>query len=116
MKIFNSQILSSGSYLPAKRITNFDLEKTVDTTNDWIVERTGINQRYIAAADEMTSDIGYFAAKDAIKKAGLNPEDIEMIVLATTTPDLTFPSTATIIQAKLGAKNAFAFERVLYTL
>ncbi len=110
MKIFNSQILSSGSYLPAKILTNFDLEQTVDTTNDWIVERTGINQRYIAAADEMTSDIGYFAAKDAIKKAGLNPEDIEMIILATTTPDLTFPSTATIIQAKLGAKNAFAFD------
>lgn len=110
MKIFNSQILSSGSYLPTKILTNFDLEKTVDTTNEWIVERTGINQRHIAAAGEMTSDIGYFAAQIAIQKAGLKPEDIEMIILATTTPDLTFPSTATTIQAKLGAKNAFAFD------
>lgn len=110
MKIFNSQIISSGSYLPTKIITNFDLEKSVDTTNDWIVERTGINQRHIAAKDEMTSDIGYFAAQKAIQKAGLHPEDIEMIVLATTTPDLTFPSTATTIQSKLGAKNAFAFD------
>jgi len=110
MKIFNSKIISQGSYLPVKIITNFDLEKTIDTTNDWIVERTGINQRHIAAIDEMTSDIGYFSAKIAIEKAGLHPENIEMIILATTTPDLTFPSTATIIQAKLGAKNAFAFD------
>ena len=110
MKAINSQIISSGSYLPKKILTNFDLEKTVDTTNDWIIERTGINQRHIAADGEMTSDIGYFAAKNALEKAGLKPEDIEMIVVATTTPDLTFPSTATIIQAKLGATKCFAFD------
>ncbi len=110
MKTFNSKIISSGSYLPAKILTNFDLEKIVDTNNEWIIDRTGINQRHIAADGEMTSDIGYFAAKIAIEKAALNPEDIELIILATTTPDLTFPSTATTIQAKLGAKNAFAFD------
>jgi 3-oxoacyl-[acyl-carrier-protein] synthase-3 len=110
MKTFNSQIISSGSYLPQKILTNFDLEKTIDTTNEWIIERTGINQRHIADAGELTSDIGYFAAKNALEKSGLKPEDIDLIVLATTTPDLTFPSTATTIQAKLGAKNAFAFD------
>ncbi len=109
-KIFNSQIISSGSYLPQKIVTNFDLEKTIDTTNEWIVERTGINQRHIAAEGELTSDIGFFAAKAALEKSGLKPEDIDLIVLATTTPDLTFPSTATTIQDKLGAKNAFAFD------
>jgi len=108
--IFNSKIISSGSYLPKKVVSNFDLEKTIDTTNDWIVERTGIKQRHIAGDNELTSDIGYFAAKDALQKASLNPEDIDLIVLATTTPDLTFPSTATSIQAKLGAKNSFAFD------
>jgi len=109
-KIFNSQIISSGSYLPQKIVTNFDLEKTIDTDNQWIVDRTGINQRHIAADNELTSDIGFFAAQKALQKAGLKPEDIDLIVLATTTPDLTFPSTATTIQAKLGAKNAFAFD------
>jgi 3-oxoacyl-[acyl-carrier-protein] synthase-3 len=110
MKIFNSQIVSSGSYLPKKFLTNFDLEKTVDTTNEWIVDRTGINKRHIAAENELTSDIGFHAAKLAIQKAGLEAEDIGAIILATTTPDLTFPATATTIQAKLGAKNAFAFD------
>ncbi|MFT5703999.1 MAG: 3-oxoacyl-[acyl-carrier-protein] synthase-3 [Rickettsiales bacterium] len=110
MKIFNSQIISSGSYLPEKFLTNFDLEKTVETTNDWIIERTGINKRHIAAEGELTSDIGFKAAQIAINKAGLNPEEIDAIILATTTPDLTFPSTATTIQAKLGAKNSFAFD------
>ena len=109
-KIFNSQIISSGSYLPTKILTNFDLEKTVDTTNEWIIERTGINQRHIASEDQLTSDIGYLAAKNALEKSDLTPEDIDLIVLATTTPDLTFPSSATTIQAKLGAKNAFAFD------
>jgi 3-oxoacyl-[acyl-carrier-protein] synthase-3 len=110
MKIFNSQIVSSGSYLPEKFLTNFDLEKTVDTTNEWIVDRTGINKRHIAAKNELTSDIGFYAAKLAIQKAGLKAEEIDTIILATTTPDLTFPATATTIQAKLGAINAFAFD------
>lgn len=109
-KIFNSQIISSGSYLPEKIVTNFDLEKTTDTTNEWIVERTGINQRHIAGENELTSDLGFFAAKNALINAGLEALDIDLIILATTTPDLTFPSSATTIQAKLGAKNAFAFD------
>ena len=109
-KIFNSKIISSGSYLPKKIITNFDLEKTIDTNNEWIVERTGINQRHIAAKNELTSDIGYFAAKDALAKSNLESKDIELIILATTTPDLTFPATATTIQHKLNANNAFAFD------
>lgn len=118
MKIMNNQnnskisgkIIATGSYLPKKILTNQDLEKTVDTSNEWIIERTGIKQRHIADDKELTSDIGYLAAKDALAKAGLAATEIDMIVLATTTPDLTFPSTATTIQAKLGAKNAFAFD------
>ncbi len=109
-KNFNSKIIASGSYLPKKILTNFDLEKIVDTNNQWIIERTGIEQRHIAVDNELTSDIGYYAAQNALEKSGLNSRDIDMIVVATTTPDLTFPSTATTIQAKLGCKNAFAFD------
>lgn len=109
-KIINAQIISSGAYLPKKIITNSDLEKTVETSNEWIVERTGILQRHVAADGELTSDIGYISAKKALERAGLKPADIDVIILATTTPDLTFPATATIIQSKLGAKNAFAFD------
>lgn len=109
-QLFNSKIISSGSYLPQKFLTNYDLEKMVETSNDWIIERTGINKRHIAADNELTSDIGVFAAKSALESAKLKAEDIDLIIVATTTPDLTFPSTATTIQAKLGAKNAFAFD------
>lgn len=105
-----SKIIATGSYLPKKFLTNFDLEKIVDTTSDWIVERTGIHQRHIAADNELTSDIATAAAKKAIEKSGLKIEEIEMIILATTTPDLTFPATATTVQAKLKATNAFAFD------
>lgn len=105
-----SRIIATGSYLPEKFLTNFDLEKTVDTTDSWIVERTGINKRHIAAADELTSDIASKAALKALANANLQAEDIDMIILATTTPDLTFPATATTVQAKIGAKSAFAFD------
>lgn len=110
MRIFNSKIISSGSYLPQKFLTNYDLEKMVETSNDWIVERTGINKRHIAAEGELTSDIAVVAAKIALQRSSLNAENIDAIIVATTTPDLTFPSTATTVQAKLGAKNAFAFD------
>ncbi|MFT6332282.1 MAG: 3-oxoacyl-[acyl-carrier-protein] synthase-3 [Lentimonas sp.] len=110
MKICNSKIIAADSYLPEKILTNSDLAKIVDTTNEWIVSRTGIEQRHIAADNELTSDIGYFAAKKAIERSGIKVEDIEAIIVATTTPDLTFPSTATTIQAKLGASKAFAFD------
>lgn len=109
-KAINAKIISSGSYLPEKIVTNFDLEKSVETSNEWILERTGISQRHVAADNELTSDISYIAAKRALEKAQLSPQDIEMIVVATTTPDLTFPATAVILQSKLGAKNAFAFD------
>ena len=106
----NSKIISTGSYLPEKFLTNFDLEKSVETTDAWIIERTGIKKRHIAAEDELTSDIATKAASKALANSNLKAEDIDMIILATTTPDLTFPSTATTVQAKLGAKAAFAFD------
>jgi 3-oxoacyl-[acyl-carrier-protein] synthase-3 len=109
-KNFNSRIVATGSYLPEKFLTNEDLSKMVDTSDAWIVERTGIKKRHIAAEGQLTSDIAYLAAKDALKKAGISADKIEMIIVATTTPDLTFPATATIVQSKLQAKNAFAFD------
>ncbi len=108
--MFSSKIISTGSYLPEKILTNFDLEKIVETTNEWILERTGIEKRHIAATDELTSDIATKAALRALEKSTISVEEIDLIILATTTPDLTFPATATTIQAKLGAKNAFAFD------
>ncbi len=110
MKTLKSKITATGSYLPQKILTNSDLEKIVDTTSEWIIERTGITQRHIAADDELTSDIATKAAQHLLKKSGFDVDEIEMIIVATTTPDLTFPSTATTVQAKLGAKNAFAFD------
>jgi 3-oxoacyl-[acyl-carrier-protein] synthase-3 len=109
MKI-KSKITATGSYLPEKFLTNFDLEKTVDTSNDWIVERTGINKRHIAAENQLTSDIAFEAVKNLLKSCNTQIEEIDMILVATTTPDLTFPACATTLQAKLGAKNAFAFD------
>lgn len=106
----NSKIIATGSYLPEKYLTNFDLEKTVDTTDAWIFERTGIKKRHIAAEDELTSDIAAKAAIRALANANLKSEEIDMIILATTTPDLTFPATSTTVQAKIGAKSAFAFD------
>ncbi len=109
-KNFNSRIIATGSYLPEKFLTNDDLAKMVDTSDSWIFERTGIKKRHIVADGQLTSDIGYLAAKNALKKAKMSANEIEMIIVATTTPDLTFPATATIIQSKLQAKNAFAFD------
>ena len=101
----NSKIISSGSYLPNKIITNFDLEKTIETSNEWIVERTGIKQRHIASEFELTSDLALKASEEAIKNASINKKQIDLIIVATTTPDKTFPSTATILQNKLGITN-----------
>jgi 3-oxoacyl-[acyl-carrier-protein] synthase-3 len=109
MKI-KAKIISTGSYLPQKIVTNIDLSKTVETSDEWILERTGIKQRHVAAENELTSDIATAAALRALENSGLKPEEIDMIILATTTPDLTFPATATKVQAKLNAKNAFAFD------
>lgn len=110
MTSFSSIITATGSYLPKKIVTNHELSQTVDTSNEWIIDRTGIKQRHIVAENELTSDIAVKAVNSLIESSKINPEEIELIILATTTPDLTFPATATTIQAKIGAKNAFAFD------
>lgn len=101
---------SVGSYLPKKIVTNDDLTQWVDTSDEWIKQRTGIAQRHMVADDELTSDLAYHAAQDALSHASLSGADIDVIVVATTTPDDTFPSTATKVQHRLGATNAFAFD------
>lgn len=99
-----------GSYLPEKILTNSDLEETIDTTDEWIKERTGISQRHVAAQNEYTSDLAVIAAKSALSNAKMSTQDIDLIIVATTTPDYTFPSTATIVQKKLGIKHGAAFD------
>ena len=105
-----SRIAGTGGYLPAKALTNHDLEKIVDTSDEWIYTRTGIRQRYIAADDERSSDLALHASRKAIEAAGITPQDIGLIIVATSTPDMIFPSTACILQAKLGIKNCPAFD------
>ena len=99
-----------GAYVPAKILTNADLEKMVDTTDEWITTRTGIKERHIAAENEFTSDLGAEAAKRAMAMAGVTADQIDLIIVATITPDMPFPSTACLIQHKLGAKRAAAFD------
>ncbi|MEM5517553.1 beta-ketoacyl-ACP synthase III [Henriciella sp. AS95] len=105
-----SFIRGSGAYLPTRILTNEDLSKMVDTSDEWIRERTGIQQRHIAADDEVTSDLAAAAARDALKNAGISAEQVDLIVVATTTPDQTFPATATAVQAKLGIQGGAAFD------
>ncbi len=105
-----SRIISTGSYLPEKILTNYDLEKMVDTSHNWIFERTGINQRHIADENESTVDMAYEASLKSIKKSNINAEDIDMIIVATTTPERAFPSTAVLLQNKLDIKDCFAFD------
>lgn len=105
-----AQLIATGAYLPANAVTNDELAKTVDTSDEWIVERTGIRQRYIAAEGEFTSDLASEAAKQALDNAGLTAEALDMIIVATTTPDHTFPACATAVQRKLGATKAAAFD------
>lgn len=100
-----SRIIGTGSYLPAKVLSNLDLEKLVETTDAWIVERTGIRQRHVADEGELTSDLALRAAEKAIEAAGIDVSEIDLIVVATTTPDRIFPSTACALQAKLGIEN-----------
>jgi 3-oxoacyl-[acyl-carrier-protein] synthase III len=105
-----SKIIGTGSYLPAKVLTNYDLEKMVDTTHEWIVTRSGIVERHIAADGELTSDLALQASRRAIEAAGIRPDEIDLIIVATTTPDQIFPSTACILQDKLGVKQGAAFD------
>ena len=103
-------ILGLGCYLPPRKLTNKDLEKIVDTTDEWIMTRTGIRERRVAAKECASSDLGVEAASLAIKDAGLKPEDIDLIITATVTGDMAFPSTSCVIQDKIGARNAAAFD------
>ena len=105
-----SRITGTGSYLPAKILSNRDLETTVDTSDEWIYTRTGIRQRHIAADTETTSDLALVASRRAIEAAGLTADDIDLIIVATTTADMVFPSTACLLQAKLGVKSCPAFD------
>ncbi len=104
----HAKIIGTGSYLPNKILTNFDLEKIVDTTDEWIVSRSGIRERHIAADGEMTSDLALQASRNAIEAAGIAADDIDLIIVATTSPDKMFPSTACILQDKLGITNGGA--------
>ena len=103
-------ITGTGAYLPENVVTNDDLAETVDTSDSWIVERTGIRQRHIAAEGELTSDLAVAAAKPALERAGITAGDLDLIIVATTTPDHTFPAAATAVQRKLGADRAAAFD------
>jgi len=108
--INRSVVRGIGAYLPKKVMTNQDLAKIVDTTDDWIVERSGIRQRHIAAHDEMTSDLAIAAARQALVRAKIDPVDIDLVICATATPDRTFPATAVRVQAGLGVTKGAAFD------
>ncbi len=105
-----SRITGTGGYLPAKILTNLDLEKMVETSDEWIYTRTGIRERHIAAEDERASDLALHASRRAISAAGIAAQEIDLIIVATTTPDMVFPSTACILQTKLGIRNCPAFD------
>lgn len=105
-----SRIIGTGGYLPAKVLANRDLETMVDTTDEWIYTRTGIRQRHIAADREKTSDLALEASRRALEAASITAADLDLIVVATTTPDMVFPGTACILQAKLGKRNCPAFD------
>ena len=108
--MLRSIVTGVGGYLPDEVVTNDDLAKFVDTTDEWIVERTGIRQRHRAAPDQAVSDLAVEAARKALVAAGRTAEDLDLIIVATTTPDLTFPATAAIVQRKLGAPTGIAFD------
>ena len=105
-----AMISGTGAYVPTRVLTNKELESVIDTTAEWIESRTGIRERRIASPEQATSDLSYPAAKQAIEAAGLQPADLDAIIVCTVTPDMLFPSTACIIQGQLGAHNAIAFD------
>lgn len=107
---FRSQVIGCGGYLPERIVTNAELAQRLDTSDEWIVQRTGIRQRHVAAPGELTSDLAVAAAERALAQAGLKGADLDLIVLATATPDNTFPATATKVQARLGMTGGCAFD------
>lgn len=108
--MIRARIIGTGAYLPERRLTNQELERTVDTSDRWIVERTGIRERRIAAPEEATSDLAAAAGRQALSASGVAASSLELIIVATATPDMLFPSTACLVQERLGAKQAFAFD------
>jgi 3-oxoacyl-[acyl-carrier-protein] synthase-3 len=108
--LLRSRIISTGSYLPEKVLSNSEMEKMLDTSDEWITERTGIRERRIADSTQAASDLAYEASRIALERAGLGPEDIDLIIVATITGDMPFPSTACFLQDKLGATNAAGFD------
>jgi 3-oxoacyl-[acyl-carrier-protein] synthase-3 len=105
-----ARIIGTGSYLPERELTNKDIEQRLDTSDEWIFSRTGIRTRRVADDDEMTSDLALHASREAMTAAGVTPGDIDLVVVATTTPDLVFPSTACLLQHKLGIRGGAAFD------
>ncbi len=105
-----SRIAATGGYLPSRVVTNDELASRLDTSDEWISARTGIRSRHLAAEDEMASDLALEASRQALQRAGLKAEELDLIIVATTTPDMIFPSTASILQAKLGASGCAAFD------
>jgi 3-oxoacyl-[acyl-carrier-protein] synthase-3 len=110
VNVTRSIVLGCGAFLPAHIITNHDLAKRIETSDEWIVERTGIKRRHMAVEGEMTSDLALEAAKRALANAGMDASDLDIVIVATTTPDETFPSTATKVQARLGMRRGAAFD------
>lgn len=108
--MIRSIVKGTGAYLPERVLTNAELAKMVDTSDEWIVERTGIHRRHIAAEGEKTSDLAIAASKAALKDAGVHADDVDLIIMATATPDETFPASATVVQAALGMERGFAFD------
>jgi 3-oxoacyl-[acyl-carrier-protein] synthase III len=105
-----AKITAVSHYLPERRVTNKDLEKVVDTSDEWIFERTGIRQRYFVEKGQATSDLGAAAAKRVLEKRGMDPAELDLIIVATVTPDMFFPSSACLLQTKIGARNAWGFD------
>ena len=110
MTVFRSRVIGCGAYLPKQILTNADLAKRVDTSDEWIVERTGIRQRHIAAEGEKTSDLALAAAREAMNDAGIGADALDLVIVATTTPDETFPAVATTVQAKIGMTRGAGFD------
>ena len=105
-----AQVAGVGHYLPERIVPNAEFEKTLDTTDEWIVSRSGIERRHFAAEGQATSELAAHAAEAALADAGLQASDIDALIVATSTPDLTFPSAATMVQARLGMETGFAFD------